>query len=215
MPDLLYAVLGDCLYVRPGDINSIRAFTPPPDCPLPESERLANYLMRFFAVLDEGGYRFCAPVNVTDQRNEAFLSQVVSQSIYSVCSYIEMCIGNGLLDPDTGGRFLQNIVEKLTLIEVEFNAIKLQIDRLYVDTINISGDASGATTELEKIRKVLSTGLVRAAEQGETDFLHPDVDGRVSHIESLEQTLAGIELADDVTEVGSAAIYWKQKIVRE
>jgi len=47
---------GDVL-VNFGDYADITSHVPAVDCPMPESEKLSNYLMRLLAIMEQGGWR--------------------------------------------------------------------------------------------------------------------------------------------------------------
>ena len=160
----------DTVEIEFGNLADIRAYEPPEGCPMPESERLANYLMRLLDTMNSGSFRLVKPV-LTDQictaKNAVHWLQSMQDHLYYIAA--NLSTANGTLAAiedgtdslsDTAATALidfslikinfDSLLEKFVLLQADISAVKVQIDKLYIKDLNIKGDVSVNAGIMEK-----------------------------------------------------------------
>jgi hypothetical protein len=164
----------DTVEIQFGNLADIRAYEPPEGCPMPESEKLANYLMRLLDTMNSGEFRLARPI-MTDQvctaKNAVYwlngicsklsnieelengrnfvlenLKNGVTDNLFSLASNADKAI----IDFSLIKINFDSLLEKFVLLQADISAVKLQIDKLYIDELNVTGDISVNQAILEK-----------------------------------------------------------------
>jgi hypothetical protein len=241
-----YKTVDGVNYLLWGD--SQYSYEPSETCPMPETEKLSHYLLDLFVALNAGGFDLIAFDPTHPNIDAEFLTESVRESdaveaVSDVLASFDDRISQLVIDMDSVSASLATIdvslgslidvsvnlgslVEKITLLQVDISAVKLQIDKLYVDTIKVEADAgsSGIQEVLEKalIHKVgtyrysiLNTALLRDRVIPGDEELR-QVGGMVSHIQAIENDLVSLEMTEPVVEINPGTlVYARSKIVRE
>jgi hypothetical protein len=232
-----YLIWGDSQY----------SFSPPADCPMPETEKLSHYLLDVFVALSVGDIEIidhnplipspslelsqCLRSIDTRLGNmetyQANLTQLstIAENIGAALTSLEG-MQESLISLSVIGLNVESLAEQLTLLQADFNAFKLQIDRLYIDTINVdAGEVGGETAAAienafmhEKGAtkySILNTALLRPEViPGDEDLR--SVGDMVSHIETIQEDLVSLEMTESTIEIAPGTlVYAKTKVVRE
>lgn len=164
----------DTVEIEFGNLEDIRAYEPPEGCPMPESEKLANYLMRLLDTMNSGSFRLVKPIltnQICTAKNVVYwlngivgklenieelengrnyvlgeLKNGVTDNLFSLASNADKAIVDFALIKVN----FDSLLEKFVLLQADISAVKLQIDKLYIDEINITGDIATNADVLKK-----------------------------------------------------------------
>lgn len=211
-----YRVENERVLVNFGSYADIHdSFTPPENCPHPENERLANYLMRLFAMCDNADLCLVQRDDSTlkgDLQNIADkLDNLDPVDLSGIQEAIEG-ISTGVSEFNLAFSLkLDSIIEKFVLIQADVSGLKIQIDKLYAENLHVAIEGGlegleGIDDALNEISEKIGKGLLRPPlpEEGEEDMaLLGDVVGELEIFNDQENIL----------QIGNDSIYLKSNVV--
>lgn len=195
-----------------GSGSDIFQYEPPETCPMPQTEKLSNYLLRLIQTLSLADF---VPGQGTERglktpslrRNQilfdlwqkvgavdATLQNAMAASLANIDASINV-LGSAVT-ADIGDLRLQ-LVEKLglfiehfELLRVELNALKIEVGRFFVDEVNIdieNADLSGLSAAIDRVDATLK---------------------------DMTEELENQSIEEGVLEIGKDSYYLKSKVVR-
>lgn len=223
MPGYEITASGDVL-VNFGNYADIHdAYTPEPDCPLPENERLANYLMRLLAIMEQGGWRLV-------QRNEQEEKETRWKLWNTVDSILsEATAANSYISyiGDTLNACLLSLQDVIVEIDDVGDAVSTQGAEWVIRAAEILVSLEEIITTLMSIKEAIdgiegadvASLVAKLSDIFELDGLsvlvrdHPELG-----FQSIPDELLGeAEIANNqegVLEIGGDGVFLKSKIVR-
>lgn len=233
-----YKVVDGIKYLVWGD--SQYDYTPSETCPMPKTEQLSKYLLDVFVALNAGEFDIVAhdPAYPCPSTEMLFRVDNVAAGIgilYDAVGTMTGSVGEmrdslvtinvNLESLVTINLSITSLVEKITLLQADISAVKLQIDKLYIDTINVATEVSGDKTA-EAIEKaflhtqgetkyaILNTALLRPFEAGDEELRK--VGDMVSHVETIAEDLVSLEMTEPTVQIAPGTlVYARSKVVRE
>lgn len=229
-------------YINFGDYADIHdSYTPDVECPMPESERLSNYIMRLLAVAEQAGFRWVQRTEKAEKvvlqgildeliNHNGMLGQIqsrlydISQALSDISSNADlediktildtaliMASGSSVFQMDTQSRSRSTVVSVAILLYDVWSVVQQLKGEQHLDLTELTEYVEGVNQTLTDLNTNLASALLQ---NGKSMFGAADEYG--AERRALEEILGEVQETndnDEVFEIGSDSYYLKSKVV--